>query len=62
MRYRLRLGYPVASRATATLEEYQPAMLMELARFLYPEHGKSLDDLLSLLTGAGFDVPPRPQI
>ena len=46
----------VLGGATATLENYQPSILMELSPYLYSEHGKSLDDLLSLLTRAGYSM------
>jgi len=46
----------VLGGATVTLETYHPAILMELSPYLYSEHGKSLDDLLSLLTRAGYSM------
>lgn len=46
----------VLGGARVTLENYQPAILMELSPYLYSEHGKSLDDLLSLLTRAGYSM------
>jgi FkbM family methyltransferase len=46
----------VLGGAMATLENCQPAILMELSPYLYSEHGKSLDDLLSLLSRAGYSM------
>ena len=46
----------VLGGATATLENSKPAILMELAPSLYSEHGKSLGDLLSLLTRTGYSM------
>lgn len=46
----------VLGGATVTLENYQPSILMELSPYLYSEHGKSLDDLLSLLNRAGYSM------
>jgi hypothetical protein len=40
----------------ATLEKYQLAILTELPPYLYSEHGKSLDDLPSLLTHVGYSM------
>jgi FkbM family methyltransferase len=46
----------VLGGATTTLKTCQPTILMELSPYLYSEHGKSLNDLLSLLTGAGYSL------
>jgi FkbM family methyltransferase len=46
----------VLGGATATLENCQPTILMELSPYLYSEHTRSLDDLLSLMTRAGYSI------
>jgi FkbM family methyltransferase len=46
----------VLGGATTTLANCHPAILMELSPYLYSEHGKSLDDLLALLTRAGYSM------
>jgi FkbM family methyltransferase len=46
----------VLGGAMATLKNCQPAILMELAPSLYSEHGRSLEELLSLLTHAGYSM------